>query len=64
MSKRQPFKIKTIDHSLRDDYLAGNITAAEVAVRLYRAGWFNFIPLEDEALERIGITPECKEVTK
>lgn len=57
MKRTKPFDIPTLDGSLRRDYASGKITAHDVAVALFRANWYNFVPDETEALQRIGIRP-------
>ena len=52
--RTEPFDIPTLDRSLKRDYDSGVISAHDVAVRLYEAGWYFFIPDEEEALRRIG----------
>ncbi len=49
------FVQKNILQSLKDKYESGKITVNEVAVELFRAGHYNFIPDEIEALNFIGI---------
>lgn len=55
---RKPFDIPNITNSLRADYLAGRITATEVALELAKANLTPYIVTEDEALERIGLGPK------
>lgn len=52
--KKRPFDIPTLDASLKRDYECGHIDARTVAVELYKAGWYFWIPEEKEALRRIG----------
>lgn len=47
--------VPNIFQSLKRDYVANLITSKDVARELYRAGTFNYVPNEQEALERIGI---------
>lgn len=56
--RREPYDIPNITDSLRADYLAGRITAAEVALELARANLKPYVVTEDEALERIGLGPK------
>lgn len=44
--KKEPFKIKNILESLRDDVLSGEITIKEAATKLCKAGWSNFVDEE------------------
>jgi hypothetical protein len=46
---------RTIFDSLKDKYEAKEMTAKEVAVELYKAGHYTFVPNEVEALNCIGI---------
>lgn len=48
------FVRRTIFESLKEQYETKEITAEEVAIELYNAGHYTFIPNENEALERIG----------
>lgn len=45
--------------SLKKDYLAGKITASEVAEELHNAGYINFIPDDAKALTMIGISEDA-----
>lgn len=40
---KQPFPIKSILDSLRDDVQAGALTLHQAAEELFEAGWTNFI---------------------
>lgn len=56
--KRERFNIPNITDSLRRDYLAGIITASEVARELHRAHLTPYRLDDTEALERIGLSPK------
>lgn len=56
--RREPYDVPSITDSLRADYLAGRITAAEVSLELASANLTPYIVTEDEALERIGLGPK------
>lgn len=45
---------RTIFEALKEKYEAKEITAKEVAIELYRAGHYTFVPDENEALKCIG----------
>ncbi len=49
--RKEPFKIKNILESLRDDILSGEITIKEAAIELYNSGWSNFI--DEEKTKRL-----------
>lgn len=49
-------KLLSITESLKRDYLAGEITLKEVAEELHRNGFYNYIPDEETAKKKIGIT--------
>ena len=49
------FNIPSLHESLRLAYESGSITAHEVAIRLYRAGFTFYILPDNEALTNIGI---------
>jgi hypothetical protein len=46
---------RTIFEALKDRYETKEITAQEVAIELYRAGHYAFVPDKDEALKCIGV---------
>lgn len=46
---------RTIFEALKDRYETKEITAKEVAIELYRAGHYAFVPDEVEALKCIGV---------
>ncbi len=51
---REPFPIKNILDSLRDDVLSGSLTLSQAAEELYTAGWSNFID-EDKARRLLNL---------
>lgn len=51
---REPFPIKNILDSLRDDVLSGSLTISQAVEELYDAGWGNFID-EDKARRLLNL---------
>lgn len=51
---KDPFHVKGILESLRDDVQAGAITIYQAATELYEAGWTNFID-EDKARQLLHL---------
>lgn len=43
-------KVETLDISLRRRHFNGDITLAEAARELHKAGWFNYVPTEEQTL--------------
>lgn len=41
--RKEPFPIKSILDSLREDVQSGTISLSQAAEELYRAGWSNYI---------------------
>ena len=54
--RKKAFDIPSLDESLRRDYLAGKITAHEVALELNRANWTFYVVDDATALRRIGVS--------
>ena len=48
-----PFDIPNIFDSLISDYNSGKITAEEIASELYKSGNSNYVPSEEEAIEKL-----------
>lgn len=46
---------RTLFEALKERYETGEISAKEVAVRLYKGGHYPFVPNESEALKCIGV---------
>jgi hypothetical protein len=44
------YNIPTLDQSLRRNYEAGKVTMRQVREQLYRAGWFNYVPSNAQAM--------------
>ena len=42
------FVVKTLLASLRDELVAGTITMRTAQESLYKAGWFNYLPSEEQ----------------
>lgn len=59
-SKEAPFNIPTIDESLKNDYLAGKVTLEEVKEKACEAGWFNYIPSDEQILKFMNINTSDK----
>ena len=53
--KEKPFDIDTIDVSLRKKVESGEITLKDASKELAKAGWYNFIPSEEETKKALGI---------
>ena len=51
MKRKEPYKIKSILESLREDVIIGEITLEEAAIELHRAGWSNFV--DEEKTKRL-----------
>lgn len=52
--RKNPFPVKSILESLRDDVQSGVLTLHQAAEELYKAGWSNFID-EDKALRLLDL---------
>lgn len=48
---KKELKCKNILESTLDDIYSGKISIREARERMYRAGWFNYIPDEDELMK-------------
>ena len=54
-AKEKPFDIDTLDVSLRKKVESGEITLKDASRELAKAGWYNFIPSEEETKKALGI---------
>ncbi len=52
--RKEPFKIKSITQSLREDYLLGTLTIEQIAIELYQANNTPYVCV-DKAKKAIGI---------
>lgn len=52
--RKEPFPIKNILDSLREDVQSGAITLSQAAEELHRTGWTNYIN-EDATLRLLGL---------
>lgn len=44
-----------LDASLRKRLASGKITLREASVSLYKAGWYSYIPSEEETIKRLKL---------
>ena len=54
-TKEKPFDIDTLDVILRKKVENGEITLKDASKELAKAGWYNFIPSEEETKKALGI---------
>ena len=55
MASQKAFDIPTIDVSLRNKIIEGEITLEDGARELYWAGWFNYVPSKEQTIKTLKL---------